>query len=859
MKALKLLFTLLVAISINNEIYAEKVSIEKAKKAATNFIKQKHTYSAKNGMTLKMYKSITLQDLSTRQFNNFYIFNLNDDQGWVIVSGDDAVSPILGYSKNGSFNINDLSPNTLGLLESYEQQIKTASESRLTGDKETTRRWNELLSGSNDEGTNRNTKEVLPLIHTKWNQAPYYNYYCPYDASYGETTVTGCVATAMAQIMNYWKYPEKGVGLHSYNHDKYGTLFANFGATYYDWDNMPYELKFLSSQKEKEAVAMLMYHCGVSVNMNYGVADEGGSSAYVTSAYSNITHCAEYAFKTYFDYKSTSQGIGIVDYVKDHSEEDWMDLLRNELDNDRPILYAGFGTGGHAFICDGYDSEGYFHYNWGWGGIADGYFSIYSLTPQGGPEGTNYTYNQQIIIGLEPNDISQNHFDLQLYSDIDIDEKIWFGDEIELKVKIANLGNSSFEGNLCAAVFDEYGNFVDYIDEGETKIQSEYCYTFTFTNEGNMAFVPGIYQVMIFYKSPGGNWIIVDDGDYTNYNIFEIYYSADIEVYSDFTILSDNEELVNGKEASINVDIINKNKNTFCGNVRLELSNIDGSFVQTIKEYQIELQHNYHYTNGLTFNGLITAEPGTYHLSIAFKENNSNSWYYAGASDYPNPITVIVKAQPISKDKYESNDSQNAAYDFTPQWENDTFVVETTDANIHTGNDIDYYKIVLPEGFEYKIEAVIYDEFSENNQHYTVDAMFYYSTDGVNYSEPYDDTMDDVVILSNGGIVYFAVSPFFQGMTGTYKLKIEINRISTDNIQETTSVFSVFPNPTSDKITIATDENIEEIVIYTISGIIIYHSFDNCNTIDVSSLSNGVYFIKIKTQNDIIDRRFVKI
>ena len=154
---------------------------------------------------------------------------------------------------------------------------------------------------------------------------------------------------------------------------------------------------------------------------------------------------------------------------------------------------------------------------------------------------------------------------------------------------------------------------------------------------------------------------------------------------------------------------------------------------------------------------------------------------------------------------------------------------------------------------------VIYDEFSENNQHYTVDAMFYYSTDGVNYSEPYDDTMDDVVILSNGGIVYFAVSPFFQGMTGTYKLKIEINRISTDNIQETTSVFSVFPNPTSDKITIATDENIEEIVIYTISGIIIYHSFDNCNTIDVSSLSNGVYFIKIKTQNDIIDRRFVKI
>ena len=179
--------------------------------------------------------TLELTNISTRSFDNFYIFNLNDNQGWVIISGDDAFIPVLGYSKNGRFETDKLGPNTLELLKGYEEQIQHAADSRHHDSEEISKQWKELLSGESDEYISRSNRQVYPLIQTKWDQSPYYNYYCPYDATYDETTVTGCVATAMAQIMNYWEYPKKGEGIHSYNHERYGTLFANFGATYYDW------------------------------------------------------------------------------------------------------------------------------------------------------------------------------------------------------------------------------------------------------------------------------------------------------------------------------------------------------------------------------------------------------------------------------------------------------------------------------------------------------------------------------------------------------------------------------------------------------------------------------------------------
>ena len=141
MKSLKALLSLLIILSINSKIFAEKVSVEKAKLVAMNFMKQKHTYQTNDRKTLRMYKSLELTDISTRSFDNFYIFNLNDNQGWVIISGDDAVIPVLGYSKNGSFETDKLGPNTLELLKGYEEQIQYAIDSRHHASEEISKQW----------------------------------------------------------------------------------------------------------------------------------------------------------------------------------------------------------------------------------------------------------------------------------------------------------------------------------------------------------------------------------------------------------------------------------------------------------------------------------------------------------------------------------------------------------------------------------------------------------------------------------------------------------------------------------------------------------------------------------------------
>ena len=161
--------------------------------------------------------------------------------------------------------------------------------------------------------------------------------------------------------------------------------------------------------------------------------------------------------KTYFGYKSTLQGV----YKDDYTNTNWINLLKTELNARRPIIYAGFGNdGGHAFVCDGYDTNNYFHFNWGWGGYNDGYYTLTALAPGS----YNFTYNQIAIVGVEPNTQgggTSNH-DLRLYSNLNISSQIWFGDEIALSVSIANYGNGNFSGQLGAAVFDKNGYFVDF-------------------------------------------------------------------------------------------------------------------------------------------------------------------------------------------------------------------------------------------------------------------------------------------------------------------------------------------------------------------------------------------------------------
>ena len=320
-------------------------------------------------------------------FNDVHIFNLPDSNGFVIVAGNDCLHPIIGYGFEAP--ITTINDNMRIWLEGCEQLARTAENDKLKQSDPVGDEWEALEGGLGGKGVS--VGGIPALIKTRWNQAPLYNDSCPYDAGAGTRVVTGCVATAMAQVMAYWQRPLSGQGSHSYTHGLYGSLSANFGNTEYDWAHMPYQLDNSSSAAEIRAEAQLVYHCGVAVEMGYGV---GGSSAFVVNYGDTAEACAENALRKYFRFKPTLHSI----FEDNMSSAQWLDSMKREFDMGRPVVFAGYQSdGGHAFVLDGYDAFGRVHVNWGWGGMGDGYFTLTPLPM--------YSAGAQAIVGIEPNGI----------------------------------------------------------------------------------------------------------------------------------------------------------------------------------------------------------------------------------------------------------------------------------------------------------------------------------------------------------------------------------------------------------------------------------------------------------------------
>ena len=367
-------------------MFAKHVDVENARTVARSFWEQ----------NLGKQTRATFSDVTSQtEFTNFYIFNTGD--GFVIVSADDIAYPVLGYSDSGNFDPENIPVNMHEWLLGYEHDISLAISNGVSASSDIATDWRKLSSGQ--MASQKRSRSVNALVQTRWDQGSPYNTLCPYDSDEGARTVTGCVATAMAQIMKYWNYPTQGNGSQTYT-SGYGELTANFGQTTYDWNNMVNSYTNSATQAQKDAVATLMYHCGVAVQMSYGVSRTGGSGA-VTVGPSNGT--AEYAMENFFLYKNTLNGC----YRSNYSETEWKNMLIADLDAGRPVIYTGRGDGGgHCFICDGYNNNNQFHFNWGWGGYCDGFYAINSMEPGTGGIGSgNGTYNesQSAIFGIEPN------------------------------------------------------------------------------------------------------------------------------------------------------------------------------------------------------------------------------------------------------------------------------------------------------------------------------------------------------------------------------------------------------------------------------------------------------------------------
>ena len=335
--------------------FANPVSVSQAKYVGQQFVQAKFEQSRQSNDLTLVYTGT-----SYRGEAYFYVFNVGDE-GFVIVSADDYFRPILGYSKEGVFPVDNM-PD--GLKYRLDAIIDGRFGRTGIATPQVAAEW-ELVT---------NTGRLMPrfakrdnefLLTTKWNQDSPYNMYCPeYAGGPGGRCYAGCVATAMSQIMKFWNYPLQGSGSLTYNsggsqgYPYIPGISANFGATTYDWDNMPNSLSNSSPQVEKEAVALLMFHCGVSVRMMYAPDGSGANSQSVPGAISS-----------YFSYTNQAVRRDRVNYTY----YDWYMMLKEQIDMGWPVYYSGCDDemACHAFVCDGYDDAGLVHWNFGWSGSGD--------------------------------------------------------------------------------------------------------------------------------------------------------------------------------------------------------------------------------------------------------------------------------------------------------------------------------------------------------------------------------------------------------------------------------------------------------------------------------------------------------
>lgn len=386
---MKKTFTFLVALFASFITFAAPIEQSTAKKIAESFLNQTTTISINGRQTVNRENKpiqlvYTATNISTTQQPLFYVFNRGNDNGFIIVSADTRVKQILGYSDTGYFDSKNIPDNMKYWLGEYEKEI-TYAIANLP---------DVVFVENQPKRVLRATNTVAPLLKDiKYNQNSPYNDWCP--EINGKRTPTGCVATAVAQIMKFYEYPNKGTGSHSYtSRTRKFNLSVNFGEAEYDWKKIKSFYRSGETDEEKAEIAKLMHHVGVASEMDYKSNESGA-----------ITGTAVVGLVKFFGYANTADKLE----RKYYSATTWNNIIKTELEAGRPVLYAGGNAAGagHAFVCDGFNEENLFHINWGWGGLSNGYFELSALTPSQQGIGSNnggYNFGQDIYIGIKPTD-----------------------------------------------------------------------------------------------------------------------------------------------------------------------------------------------------------------------------------------------------------------------------------------------------------------------------------------------------------------------------------------------------------------------------------------------------------------------
>ena len=418
----------------------------------------------------------------------YYVFN-NDAGGFVIIAGDDAVAPVLGYTSTGSFDAENLPDGLKDLLKSYERQIAALGDNYVANQTATRAAF---------------TGEKL-LKTAEWDQNVPFNKYTP------SNYVTGCVATAGAIVMKHHRYPAKGTGSHSYTWNG-KTLTANFEHTY-DWTSMPAKYDG-TNDAAFDGVARLMADLGVAVEMQY---NKDGSGAYIGNL---VT-----ALQKHFGYSKLSHLMAI----EDVGAEAWNGRLRDEIDANRPVLYAASDPtgGGHAFVIDGYKDES-FSVNWGWGGYCDGFYQIGALNPEsaGKPTGDKYNVGQSAVFGMEPSDGTEKVSGMGFLTNVgrlkvlnmNITDVKMGQNGVIFSAPIGNTGDQPFNGEVAVALMNAKGEMREIVTSSPLTVVNlvagGYYPSLSFSFVSTVDAEPGDYLAIVAKEEGSSEYIELYDQNF---------------------------------------------------------------------------------------------------------------------------------------------------------------------------------------------------------------------------------------------------------------------------------------------------------------------------------------------------------
>lgn len=569
--------------------------------------------------------------------DNVYVFSSKN--GFMILPSDDVAPALLGYSDSGEYE-KGANPQLDYWLDFYSRQIDYAVSIGNTG-----------ISQAPVMRTTEDRAEIKPLVMTKWNQEAPYNDLCPKVD--GHKTVTGCVATAMSQVIRTHRHPVQPEGKTSYewkvryrDFEVDSLLKFDYDAVKFDFDQMPYVYDKESSEEERHAVAELMLACGMSVNMHYDIGDSGAST--MKMGESLITH---------FKYDK-SIWMPMRNY---YGLEEWEDMIYADLAKGLPVLYAGYGTaGGHQFICDGYSSDGFFHFNWGWGGMSNGYFLLDALNPGslgvGGGAG-GFNYNQQITLNVTPAKENSKYTYLVYCNDFSIKEETASeGEEL-------TMGGTYFNYSMHALPAGTYFG-VEIVSEAGDTIRKEGSETMRlgplYGQDGFrvrwLALADGVYTVYPALKDEYGRWSVIHTpldghGPYTATVTDGIArFTRDALPQAVASDLSLNSRLYVDSPCSVSFTVTNRGDAEYIWKVAPALLDSSGKVVATAPALEVDLQGG---DSRIIDNYVIRFEavakesaeklaPGTYILTVINSADN------AEITQERQRVTVTMEEKPAS-------------------------------------------------------------------------------------------------------------------------------------------------------------------------------------------------------------------